>query len=89
MVATKSIEHMEKELAETQDKYVKLQSVETLKADLENYKNDLNWALVKVCEEQMDELKQSLSATAKLFSELLEELKSRDGTKEMLTAKLA
>jgi chromosome segregation ATPase len=85
----KGIDHMKKELAATQDKYSKLQSVETLKVELESVKNDLNWSFVKLAESEMDEMKQNLSATAKLFTELMAEMKSRDGTKEQLTGKLA
>jgi hypothetical protein len=53
---------------------------------LETHKNELNWSLVKHCEEEIEGLKQNLSSIAKTFTdEEMDEIKNRDGIKSKLT----
>jgi hypothetical protein len=40
---------------------------------------------VKHCEEEIEGLKQNLSSIAKTFTELMDEIKNRDGIKSKLT----
>lgn len=85
---TKSLSHLNKQVAEIKEKYLRLKSVENIREEIDQLENELSWLQVNGIEKELLACQKEISKKRAQFEELNDFIKNKKNLEDELKAKI-